>query len=183
MGAQTAPASSGSQTQTSTQPVLRLSAPSGTLRLRAEPVERRHIQWAEDVVDNEGMGKKSSKGTHPSNHVSSTVQNQARNRLVRQRLTRKQCAAFTILSARSASHPTSHPAILAAILIRIATWTMGRLDLQVGGMDGGVGGNTVTATIISMANTITMNTMGDLQDSRRRHGEDLARTRMRRCPR
>ncbi|KAH7125671.1 phosphatase inhibitor-domain-containing protein [Dendryphion nanum] len=43
------------------QPVLRLSAPSGTLRLRAEPAEQRHIQWAEDVVDNEGMGKKSSK--------------------------------------------------------------------------------------------------------------------------
>ncbi|OJD28793.1 type 1 phosphatase regulator ypi1 [Diplodia corticola] len=38
-----------------------LSLPSGTLRLRAEPVQRRHIQWAEDVVDNEGMGKKSSK--------------------------------------------------------------------------------------------------------------------------
>jgi protein phosphatase 1 regulatory subunit 11 len=45
------------------QPVLRLSAPSGVLRLRAEPTEQRHIQWAEDVVDNEGMGKKSSKGT------------------------------------------------------------------------------------------------------------------------
>lgn len=44
------------------QPVLRLSAPSGVLRLRAEPTERRRIQWAEDVVDNEGMGKKSSKG-------------------------------------------------------------------------------------------------------------------------
>jgi hypothetical protein len=36
-----------------------------TLRLRAEPgsSERRGIQWAEDVIDNEGMGKKSSKGT------------------------------------------------------------------------------------------------------------------------
>ncbi|KAI5204100.1 hypothetical protein AUEXF2481DRAFT_8169 [Aureobasidium subglaciale EXF-2481] len=34
-----------------------------TLRLRAEaePSERRGIQWAEDVIDNEGMGKKSSK--------------------------------------------------------------------------------------------------------------------------
>ncbi len=44
-------------------PVLRLSATSGVLRLRAEPSEQRHIQWAEDVVDNEGLGKKSSKGT------------------------------------------------------------------------------------------------------------------------
>ena len=48
--------------QTRPNPVLRLSAPSGVLRLRAEPETRRHIQWAEDVVDNEGMGKKSSKG-------------------------------------------------------------------------------------------------------------------------
>lgn len=48
--------------QTTPQPVLRLSAPSGTLRLRAQPAEERHIQWAEDVIDNEGMGKKSSKG-------------------------------------------------------------------------------------------------------------------------
>ena len=40
-------------------PVLRVS---GVLRLRAEPSEQRHIQWAEDVIDNEGMGKKSSKG-------------------------------------------------------------------------------------------------------------------------
>ncbi|KAH8730063.1 phosphatase inhibitor-domain-containing protein [Phaeosphaeriaceae sp. PMI808] len=52
----------GSRTmQVRPQPVLRLSAPSGVLRLRAEPAERRHIQWAEDVIDNEGMGKKSSK--------------------------------------------------------------------------------------------------------------------------
>lgn len=49
--------------ETAPNPVLRLSAPSGVLRLRAEPEERRHIQWAEDVIDNEGMGKKSSKGT------------------------------------------------------------------------------------------------------------------------
>ncbi|KAF2184460.1 hypothetical protein K469DRAFT_579967 [Zopfia rhizophila CBS 207.26] len=48
-------------TQVRPQPVLRLSTPSGTLRLRAEPAEERHIQWAEDVIDNEGMGKKSSK--------------------------------------------------------------------------------------------------------------------------
>lgn len=55
--------SQGSRTiEARPQPVLRLSAPSGVLRLRAEPSERRHIQWAEDVVDNEGMGKKSSKG-------------------------------------------------------------------------------------------------------------------------
>ncbi|KAF2692149.1 hypothetical protein K458DRAFT_381975 [Lentithecium fluviatile CBS 122367] len=54
--------SSNTVTQTITpHPVLRFSATSGTLRLRAEPTEQRHIQWAEDVVDNEGMGRKSSK--------------------------------------------------------------------------------------------------------------------------
>ncbi|KAL5120559.1 Type 1 phosphatases regulator ypi1 [Pleosporales sp. CAS-2024a] len=52
----------GSRTvQVQPQPALRLSAPPGVLRLRAEPAERRRIQWAEDVIDNEGMGKKSSK--------------------------------------------------------------------------------------------------------------------------
>jgi len=67
------PATSGSQTITiSTEEPLSpqiQSPPSGTLRLRAEGVspqedesERRHVQWAEDVVNNEGMGKKSSKG-------------------------------------------------------------------------------------------------------------------------
>lgn len=49
--------------ETHPNPVTRLNASSGVLRLRAEPEERRHIQWAEDVIDNEGMGKKSSKGT------------------------------------------------------------------------------------------------------------------------
>ncbi|KAF2086081.1 hypothetical protein K490DRAFT_58072 [Saccharata proteae CBS 121410] len=52
---------SGSETVTEQNPSAPLNLPSGTLRLRAEPVQRRHIQWADDVVDNEGMGKKSSK--------------------------------------------------------------------------------------------------------------------------
>lgn len=38
-----------------------LNLPSGTLRLRPDTSQRRHIQWADDVIDNEGMGKKSSK--------------------------------------------------------------------------------------------------------------------------
>ncbi|ORY03946.1 phosphatase inhibitor-domain-containing protein [Clohesyomyces aquaticus] len=63
MAAQSAAAATPSATtlQGRPHPVLRLSAPSGVLRLRAEPAETRHIQWAEDVIDNEGMGKKSSK--------------------------------------------------------------------------------------------------------------------------
>ncbi|KAK4610601.1 Type 1 phosphatases regulator [Fulvia fulva] len=50
---------SGSQTTLQTD-----STPSATLRLRgasAEPSQPRRVVWAEDVIDNEGMGKKSSK--------------------------------------------------------------------------------------------------------------------------
>ncbi|MCJ1237002.1 hypothetical protein MMC14_004986 [Varicellaria rhodocarpa] len=35
--------------------------PSGTLRLRGESANRRRIRWAEDVIDNEGLGRKKSK--------------------------------------------------------------------------------------------------------------------------
>lgn len=60
---------------TRTESQDRSTFPSGqggvqVLRLRGEPGEpeapttqRRRIRWAEDVVDNEGQGKKSSKGT------------------------------------------------------------------------------------------------------------------------
>lgn len=48
---------------------------SGTLRLRgeetrhtSEPSPARRIRWSEDVVDNEGMGKKSSKGQYSCLH-------------------------------------------------------------------------------------------------------------------
>ncbi|GAB7356304.1 hypothetical protein MBLNU459_g7102t1 [Dothideomycetes sp. NU459] len=56
-------AAAGSLTVTSQEagPSTAFSLPARTLRLRAEPAERRRIQWAEDVIDNEGMGKKSSK--------------------------------------------------------------------------------------------------------------------------
>ena len=52
---------SGSQTITATETPAGPSTPSATLRLRAEPEESQRVRWAEDVVDNEGMGKKSSK--------------------------------------------------------------------------------------------------------------------------
>jgi len=51
-------------TETESGPSIPLDLSQGTLRLRAEGEETsqgRRIQWAEDVVDNEGMGKKSSK--------------------------------------------------------------------------------------------------------------------------
>ena len=55
----------GSQTVTATQSNLRTrEEPSVVLRLQAvsNPDERR-VNWDEDVIDNENMGKKSSKGT------------------------------------------------------------------------------------------------------------------------
>ncbi|KAH9064229.1 phosphatase inhibitor-domain-containing protein [Lactarius vividus] len=36
-------------------------APTGTLHLRGGPHNRRRVAWSEDVVDNEGLGRKKSK--------------------------------------------------------------------------------------------------------------------------
>lgn len=55
----------GSASQTSTEPLVvppTIRAPDGTLQLRGGPVTNRRVQWDEDVVDNEGLGRKSSKG-------------------------------------------------------------------------------------------------------------------------
>lgn len=55
-------------TQTSTQAVLHLRGAVRTSEQEASDGEgegsasKRRIQWAEDVIDNEGMGKKKSKG-------------------------------------------------------------------------------------------------------------------------
>ncbi|TPX56295.1 hypothetical protein PhCBS80983_g04626 [Powellomyces hirtus] len=57
------PLSTGSQTQTvasrpaSPQPLI----PDGTLHLRGGNLDDRRVQWDDGVVDNEGMGKKTSK--------------------------------------------------------------------------------------------------------------------------
>ena len=58
-----------STTQTVTVAPSRITTAQPTLRLRGQvrgPEERtenaRGIRWAEDVVDNEGLGRKSSKG-------------------------------------------------------------------------------------------------------------------------
>ncbi|TKA23041.1 hypothetical protein B0A49_13672, partial [Cryomyces minteri] len=65
-------ASTGSLTQTQAEvgPSIIPNLPSGTLRLRAvsnaDALEERHIQWAEGTIDNESMGKKSSKGDSSS---------------------------------------------------------------------------------------------------------------------
>lgn len=56
----------GSQTQTETNTPADSGGEETTavLRLRGapEPRARARVQWAEDVVDNEGLGRKSSKG-------------------------------------------------------------------------------------------------------------------------
>ncbi|MCJ1465743.1 hypothetical protein MMC07_004362 [Pseudocyphellaria aurata] len=53
-------------TQTQVESVDPLPRPGSvlstvTLRLRGVPAERRRIRWAADVIDNEGLGRKSSK--------------------------------------------------------------------------------------------------------------------------
>lgn len=66
-------ASTPSQTQTQTTVPIRLRPQQAVLRLQGastqEEVEedgkgkrRARIQWAEDVIDNEGLGRKKSKG-------------------------------------------------------------------------------------------------------------------------
>jgi hypothetical protein len=59
--------SMGSQTQTQTNTPADSGGEGGprvVLRLRGahEPQARARVQWAADVVDNEGLGRKSSKG-------------------------------------------------------------------------------------------------------------------------
>jgi len=36
--------------------------PDGTLRLRGGPIQDRRVTWGEDVIDNEELGRKKSKG-------------------------------------------------------------------------------------------------------------------------
>ena len=63
----------GSQTQTQTSiPAEADVEQTAVLRLRGEhePGTTRTIHWAEDVVDNEGLGRKSSKGTYVRPYVS-----------------------------------------------------------------------------------------------------------------
>ena len=58
------PGTGGDTASTQVQVETSIAEPSqaGTLRLRATPANEQRVQWADDVVDNEGMGKKSSKG-------------------------------------------------------------------------------------------------------------------------
>lgn len=53
------------QHDASAQPDLTLGlAPGGTLHLRGGLRDRPHVAWGEDVVDNEGLGRKKSKSTY-----------------------------------------------------------------------------------------------------------------------
>ena len=56
---------SQTQTETGAPPRSRIAIAAGTLRLRATaaPSDTR-VRWAEDVVDNEGLGRKRSKGPY-----------------------------------------------------------------------------------------------------------------------
>ena len=60
-----APSSNAAQTVTQLIAETRpFTLPDGTLRLRGASTDDRRVMWAEDVIDNEGMGKKKSKGVN-----------------------------------------------------------------------------------------------------------------------
>lgn len=64
---------SGSQTITSTENESSRDEESVVLHLQVVPnQDDRRVTWDEQVIDNENMGKKSSKGTAPSVFYSST---------------------------------------------------------------------------------------------------------------
>ncbi|KAI9773939.1 MAG: hypothetical protein M1840_006165 [Geoglossum simile] len=66
-GGTQASSSSSNAMRTVTQLVAEVrpfTLPDGTLRLRGVTADGRRVMWAEDVVDNEGMGKKKSKGAN-----------------------------------------------------------------------------------------------------------------------
>lgn len=96
-------ANRGSLTVTSTEagPSTPFNLSSGTLRLRAvqpETTEQQpRVQWAEDVIDNEGMGRKSSKGNH----------NMMNWNVLLVLICYPQCAASTTSLERLANPPTS----------------------------------------------------------------------------
>lgn len=59
---QTRPAAPATQTQTVTTPEESPAPPAPILRLRGAHTSRRRVQWTEDVVDNEKLNRKKSKG-------------------------------------------------------------------------------------------------------------------------
>jgi protein phosphatase 1 regulatory subunit 11 len=71
-GQRNGPQGGQTQLQNSAPSATTTTRPQAVLHLRGAPredglgdgeaSERRRIQWAEDVIDNEGMGKKKSKG-------------------------------------------------------------------------------------------------------------------------
>jgi len=151
------PATSGSQTITASETEGSSSShihipPSGTLRLRAEAASsqedesaRRHVQWAQDVVNNEGMGKKSSKGTRwpicafelSRCHTYSLFQ----------------FAASTINRAQSEILPATSPPPIPPQMIVIQIWMMVLLGQRMG----------VTTIMIMTIRIATMGTMSNLE--------------------
>lgn len=94
----------------------------GTLRLRGdetpntnEPAPARRIRWSEDVVNNEGMGKKSSKGLEASPPLSLPSQSSAKGPDC------LKCAASTTNPDRLAKAAQSPSPLILARRIPIAT--------------------------------------------------------------
>ena len=136
-----------------------------TLRLRAEaePSEQRRIQWAEDVIDNEGMGKKSSKGVFAFSGVCLSTD------------TRQQYAASTTNHARLVNLLTkTRPHLLPPI--RTASPTPAEPSLRIV-----VATNTKTRTVHATTIMPTQLTRTALERVSRRSASP-ARMPMKECP-
>ena len=172
----------GSHTIQETQPnpVLRLNAPSGVLRLRAEPEDRRHIQWAEDVVDNEGMGKKSSKGklssfenAGMSSCIAPEIASQRTVFRIRQRLMSRQYAVSTTRPAKPANPATNPPATVPQTRTQTANQTTAQHDRT------GVAANRKRTTMIMGMGVSTIMALARGTASRKRGSRRGHRVRMR----
>lgn len=131
--------STASQTQTETNavPNPRIAIPVGTLRLRATaaPNDTR-VRWAEDVIDNEGLGRKRSKSSFSTMLQSSVgrIDRKAIEKIAEGEKGRaiadvvmKQFAASTTRPAKWANH---RPTPLQTRRIRI--WTPKTVEVMMG---------------------------------------------------
>jgi protein phosphatase 1 regulatory subunit 11 len=169
-----------SQTQTETQ-----IQPAAILRLRGghNPTGR-SVQWSEDVVDNEGLGRKKSKGK-PA--FPDTDGHAPDNNVERSTLT-SQCAAYTTSPKASTNLVTSRRRTRAA-RHQIPNPTaevhhrrlLGNSAPEAEGREGRTGRNRPTTVIITVTAT-TETAPGDRDREMEAGGGGQVRMLMKRCP-
>jgi protein phosphatase 1 regulatory subunit 11 len=173
-------------TQTTTQ-TLTQAPPQAILRLRGahNPNNRRSVQWSEDVVDNEGLGRKKSKGMCWARMLVFTPH---RDHAIADRPSPLQCAASTTDRRPSANQATSHHPTRAMIPIPIPiqvghlrppTLREGRLGAMTTRM--GTASIPTTAKATNTAMTTEASARGGGVATGKVRSDSQARTRTRRC--